>query len=179
MSDGLTSRLPISKKDVKIVMKFPAASLQNNLSLKAKIQEDMIAAMKARDEVKTGALRMLKAAIMKFEVAGAKKEAGDDEIMGIIGKEVKQRKESAEAFRKGGREDLAVKEDAEFKILAAYLPEQMSEAEVKKVVQEVIGKVGASSAADIGKVMGPVMAQLKGKTDGQMVNKIVRELLGS
>lgn len=148
------------------------------MMLKDKIHADLLAAMKAKEETKTGALRLLKAAIMKFEVSGdKKKDATDEEVLQIIGREVKQRKDSIEAYRKGGRDDLAVHEEAELKILQAYLPAQMSEEELKKVVSQVISQTGAGSKADFGKVMGAVMGQVKGKADGQMVSKVVREML--
>ena len=138
----------------------------------------MLAAMKAKEETKLGALRLLKAAIMKFEVSGAsKKEASDEEVLQIIGKEVKQRKDSIEAYKKGGRENLAQQEEEEMKILQAYLPEQMSEEEVKKVVQAVIKQIGAPSAADMGKVMGVASKQLAGLADGKTISNIVKELL--
>lgn len=146
--------------------------------LREKITADLLNAMKAKEETKVSALRMLKAAVMKFEVSGGQKvEANDEQVMQIIGKEVKQRKDSIEAFKKGGREDLVVGEEAELKILAAYLPAQMSEDEVRAIVQEVVTQTGASSKADIGKVMGGIMPKVKGKADGQMVNRIVGEFL--
>lgn len=146
--------------------------------LREQLEKDLHAAMKAKDETKVSSLRMLKAAIMKFEVSGdKKKDASDDEVMNIIGKEVKQRKESIDAFQKGGREELAKNEEAELKILQAYLPEQMGEEELKKIVQEVISQVGAQSKADFGKVMGPLMGRVKGRADGNMVKKAVESLL--
>lgn len=148
------------------------------MTLKEKINSDLMAAMKAKEETKLGALRLLKAAIMKFEVAGdKKKDATDEEALQIIGREVKQRKDSIDAYKKGGRADLAVKEEAELKILQAYLPAQMDESELKKVVSQVITQTGAASKADFGKVMGAVMAQVKGKADGQMVSRLVGEAL--
>ena len=148
------------------------------MTLREKINSDLLNAMKAKEEIKVGALRMLKAAIMKFEVSGAeKKDATDDEVIQIIKKEVKQRKDSIDAYTKGGRAELAAKEAAEMKILEAYLPAQMSEEEVKKVVSQVISQTGATSKADFGKVMGAVMAQAKGKADGQMVSKVVGGIL--
>lgn len=148
------------------------------MSLKEQIQEDLTNAMKAKEEVKVSALRMLKSEIMKFEVSGAKKEAKDEDIITIIQKQVKQRKDSEEQFRNGGREEMADKEAAESKILEAYLPEQMSEEEVKEIVQATIQEVGATSKADMGKIMGAVMPKVKGKADGKMINKLVMDLLG-
>lgn len=147
------------------------------MTLKEKINADLLTAMKAKEEVKLGALRMLKASIMKFEVSGDKKiEATDENVLQIIGKEVKQRKDSIEAYRKGSREDLAVKEEAEMKILQLYLPEQMSEEELKTLISRMISQTGAT-VKDFGKVMGAVMAQAKGKADGQTVTRLVKEML--
>lgn len=115
---------------------------------------------------------------MKFEVSGDnKQEASDEVVLQIIGKEVKQRKDSIDAYRKGGREDLATAEEAELKILQAYLPAQMSEAEVREVVKKVVAQLGTTSKADFGKVMGAMMPHVKGKADGQMVSRIVGGLL--
>ena len=147
------------------------------MALKNQLQADLIAAMKAKDEVKTGVLRMVKAAILKYEVSGDRKEATDADILNIINKEIKSRKDSVEQFTGGNRMDLADKENAEIKVLEAYMPPQMSEDEVKQVVLEVMNSTGATSKADIGKVMGPVMAKVKGLADGGMVNKIVGSLL--
>ncbi|MEK7171891.1 MAG: GatB/YqeY domain-containing protein [Patescibacteria group bacterium] len=147
------------------------------MNLKEKINADLLAAMKAKEEVKLGALRMLKASIMKFEVSGDKKvEATDENVLQIIGKEVKQRKDSIEAYKKGAREDLAAKEEAEMKILQTYLPAQMSEEELKTLISRTISQTGAI-VKDFGKVMGTVMAQAKGKADGQTVTRLVKEML--
>ena len=147
------------------------------MNLKEKINADLLSAMKAKEEVKLGALRMLKASIMKFEVSGDKKvEATDENVLQIIGKEVKQRKDSIEAYKKGAREDLAAKEEAEMKILQTYLPAQMSEEELKTLISRTISQTGAI-VKDFGKVMGTVMAQAKGKADGQTVTRLVKEML--
>ncbi|MBI4994405.1 GatB/YqeY domain-containing protein [Candidatus Peregrinibacteria bacterium] len=147
------------------------------MTLKEKIHTDLLAAMKAKEDVRLSALRMLKAAIMKFEVSGDKKiEATDENVLQIIGKEVKQRKDSIDAYQKGGREDLADKEKAEMKILQLYLPEQMTEEELKTLISLTISQTGAT-AKDFGKVMGTIMAQVKGKTDGQTVTRLVKEML--
>lgn len=147
------------------------------MTLKEKINADLLVAMKAKENARLDALRMLKAAILKFEVAGDKKiEATDENVLQIIGKEVKQRKDSIDAYKKGGREDLAAKEEAEMKILQAYLPAQMSEEELKSLINQMISQANAT-AKDFGKVMGAVMAQAKGKTDGQTVTRLVKEIL--
>jgi len=147
------------------------------MSLKDQIYTDLTEAMKAKDELKTSALRMLKAEIMKYEVSGADKESTDEVVTGIIQKQVKQRKDSEQQFRDGDRTEMAEKEAKEAEILMAYLPEQMSEDEVRKIVEEGIAQSGASSKADMGKVMGAIMPKLKGKADGKLVNQIVMQLL--
>src|SRR3989338_5544696 len=115
-------------------------------NLKLKIQTDLDSAMKSKDAVRLSTLRLLKAAIIKFEVAGsAKREATDEDVLAITGKEMKQRRDSIDAFRKGGREDLAAKEEAEMKILQSYLPAQMSDDELRAVIKEVVATTGAVS----------------------------------
>ncbi len=147
------------------------------MSLKEQIQTDFITAMKARDEIRKGALSMLKAAIMKWEMDGEKKEAGDEQVIQIVGKEVKQRKDSAEAFKAGGKMEMAEKEEAEMKVLMEYMPTQMNEEEVRKVVTETLNGAGVTAKAEIGKAMGLIMPKLRGKADGGMINKIVGEIL--
>lgn len=148
------------------------------MTLKEKVNADLITAMKAHDENRVRTLRLLKAAILKFEVSGTEKaDAKDETVLQIIGKEVKQRKDSIEAYKNAGRVDLAASEEVEYKILHEYLPAQMSEEEVKAVVARVIEKTGMSKKADFGKVMSAVMAEVKGKTDGQTVSKVVGGLL--
>lgn len=146
------------------------------MTLKEQIVADMTAAMKARaPELDT--LRMLKADIMKYEVSGADKVATDEVVLDIVKRSIKQRKEAAEGFEKGGNTASMQKELDELKMLEKYMPEQMSEEEVKKIVQEVIAQMNAG-AGDFGKVMGAVMAKVKGLADGGIVNKAVKEALG-
>ncbi len=144
--------------------------------LKDQIIADMTAAMKARaPELDT--LRMLKADIMKYEVSGADKVATDDVVLDILKRSVKQRKEAADGFTKGGNTEAAQKELGEIAYFEKYMPEQMGEDEVKKIVQETIDQMSAGPA-DFGKVMGAVMGKVKGQADGGMVNAAVKELLG-
>jgi len=134
--------------------------------------------MKARDELTTSVLRMAKAAVMKFEVSGKQKvEATDEDILKILKKELKQRKEAAEAFRKGEREDLAVLEEAEAKILEPYLPAQLSEEEIEAVLKTVIAETGAQGKQELGKVIGAAMGRLGGKAEGGIVSAIASRLL--
>lgn len=148
------------------------------MSLKETIQADFIAAMNARDDIKKGTLSMLKAAIMKWEVSGGeKKEASDEDVVQIIQREIKQRRDSAEGFRSGGNDSMAEKENAEMQVLMTYMPEQMGEAEVQAEVKRILEEAGISSKAEMGKAMGLVMAQLKGKADGGVINRTVAGLL--
>lgn len=147
------------------------------MALKQQIQQDMIAAMKAKEEIKVSALRMLKAAILKFETSGDRKEATDEDVMVLLGREVKQRKDAIEGFKTGNRPEMAAQEEAEMKILQEYLPAQLSEEDLKKIIAETIQQVGATSKADMGKVMGALMPKVKGKADGGMVNKLVGSML--
>lgn len=133
--------------------------------------------MKAKDEITTGTIRLIKAAILRLETAGEKKVATDEDIIQIMGKEIKQRKDSIEQFEKGNRPELAAKEKLEMAVLEKYLPAQLSESEIRTIVAEVIAATGASGKSDLGKVMGALMPRTKGKADGGLVNKIVQELL--
>ncbi len=147
--------------------------------LKDKIQEDLKAAMLARDEAKLSAIRMLKSALQYHEIqkGGAGYTATDEDVIDVIGREIKKRKESIELYEKGGRQELADKEKAEVDVLQAYLPEQMSEDEVRTLVEEAIKQTGASSMQDMGKVMGALMPKTKGKADAGLVSQLVKQKL--
>jgi uncharacterized protein YqeY len=145
--------------------------------LKETLQTDMITAMKAQERMKTDSLKMIKAEIMKYETSGTDMVATDEVVMQILGRAIKQRKEAAEGFLKGGNQEMADKEMQEAAIYQAYLPEQMGEEEVKKIVKETIAEVGASGPGDIGKVMAAIMPKVKGKADGALINKSVKEAL--
>lgn len=146
---------------------------------KQKLQEELIAAMKSGDEVKKSTVRMLISAINYYEIekGGAGYSATPEDIMVVIEKQAKNRKDSIEEYSKANRQDLADKEQAELDILQVYLPEKMSEDEVRKVVDETITETNASSMADMGKLMGALNGKLKGKADMGMVSSIVREKL--
>src|SRR3989344_3588589 len=135
--------------------------------LKARIQEDLKNAMLAKDENRLSVIRMLKSAIQYYEIqkSGAGYEATDEDVIEVIGKEVKKRKESIELYEKGGRKDSAEKEKAEAVLLETYLPEQLTEEEIIKIVDDAISSAGASSIQDMGKVMSAIMPQVKGKAD--------------
>ncbi|QQR83111.1 GatB/YqeY domain-containing protein [Candidatus Peregrinibacteria bacterium] len=146
------------------------------MTLKDQIVSDLTAAMKAREELKLGALRMLKADIMKHEVSGADMLATDDVVITLLKRGIKQRKEAAEAFEKGGNQASADKEREEIKIFEAYLPAQMSEEELLTIAKAVIQEMNATQS-DFGKVMGEVMKKSQGQADGVMVSKVVKSLL--
>ena len=149
------------------------------MSLKEKILSDLKEAMKTGDSGKRDVLRLLDSAIKNAEIEKKKKEDGlsDEETQEVISRAIKQRRDSVEQYKSGGRNDLAQKEQAEIEILSDYLPEQLSEEEVKKVVKEAISQTGARSKADMGKVMGQAMGRLKGQADGNLVKSIVESEL--
>ncbi len=144
------------------------------------IMADIKQAMQAGEAEKRDTLRMLTSAIKDEEIKKKKREEGlnEEETIEIIARSIKQRKDSITEYLGGGREDLADKEKSEIAILEKYLPEQLSEEEVRAEVKKIIKETKASSKADFGRVMGVAMGKLKGKTDGQMVKKITEEELG-
>lgn len=146
---------------------------------KQDLQNELKESMLARDELKTSVLRMLLSAINYYEInkGGAGYEATDEDVLSVIQNQAKQRKDSIEQFEKGQRQDLADKEKKELELLQKYLPEQMSEDQVRTIVKETIEQTGATSMQDMGKVMGALMPKLKGKADGGLVSKIVKEEL--
>jgi uncharacterized protein len=144
--------------------------------LNQKIDSDIIEAMKSKDEETLSVLRMVKSAIKNKEIE-KKTELEDVDVMGVIQSQIKTRRDSVEMYKTGGREELAQKEEKEISILQKYLPEQMSEVDVRVKVKEAITKTGASQISDMGKVMGMVVGELKGKADGSMISKIVKEEL--
>lgn len=150
-------------------------------SLKDQLRADLTAAMKARDAVRSSTLRMVMAAITNAEVAGdTARELSDDEIIGVLTKEAKRRREAATAFAEGGREDSAAKEQAEAAVIAEYLPEQLSAEEITQIVTETVEKLGAAGEGmkAMGKVMGAVQPRVKGRADGAAVAAEVRRQLG-
>lgn len=149
------------------------------MALKEQLTEDMKTAMKAKEEgkLRLGVIRMVRSAVRQAEIDG-KKELDDDGVAAVISKELKQRKDSLEEFKKGGRDDLVEKTEAEIKVLLAYLPEQLDEGEIRSLVKAAIEETGAASPKDMGKVMKALMPKTKGKADGKLVNNIVKEMLG-
>jgi len=149
------------------------------MNLNERLTEDMKAALKAgpAGKLRLETIRFLRAAIKNAEI---EKHAplSDDEILGIITKQVKQLRESLADFQRSNRQDLVEKAEAEIAILSEYLPKQLSADEVRDLARTVIAQVGAQGPKDMGKVMGPLMAQVRGRADGKMVQQIVKELLG-
>ena len=151
------------------------------MTIQEKIVSDIKVAMKARSQDRLRVLRSLKAKLMEKEISvrkGGEASISDEQAVEVLMKAAKQRKESIDQFEEGGREDLAENEKAELTIIEEYLPEMMDEDEVRSIVKEKIAATGASGMQDMGKVMGPLMGQLKGKADGGLVSKIVKEELG-
>ena len=147
--------------------------------LKQKLQEELKQSMLAKDSLRTSVLRMLLSAINYYEIqkGGAGYEATDEDVLSVIQKEAKQRRDSIEEFKKANRPELVEKEEKELEMLQVYLPQQMSKEEIKTLVKEVVSQTGAKTMADMGKVMGALMPKIKGKADGGMVSKIVRDSL--
>lgn len=144
------------------------------MGLKEQLAEDLKTAMKAKDEKRVSAIRMLRDAITKFELARpADKPATEADLLSIIEKQVKQRRESIELFKQGNRLDLVEKETAELAVLEAYLPKQLSREEIKTEVAAIIAALGTK---EFPKVMKEAVAKLKGRADGKLVNEVVREM---
>jgi len=144
--------------------------------LKEKIEQNLVEAMKNHDEATVSVLRMLKSAIHNLEIS-SKKELQDADVVGVIQGQIKSRKDSIELYKKGNRPELAEKEQKEIDILSKYLPEQMGDDAVREIVKKAIVETGASSIQDMGKVMGKIMPEVKGKADGSMVSEIVKSEL--
>ena len=148
------------------------------MALEQQIQEDIKAAMKAHDAVATAATRAIKGEILLFKTSeGGSKEVSNGDILKMIQKLIKQRKESAEQFVAAGRQELADNELAEAAIMERYLPKQLSEAEVEEKVKAIIAEVGATSIKDMGKVMGAANKALAGQSDGRTISTVVKRLL--
>lgn len=149
------------------------------MTLRIQITEDLKTAMKSGDTQKRDTLRSLDSMIKNEEIAQGKREEGLNEegVISLVKRAIKQRKDSAEQFRAGKREDLAQKEDQEIDVLHVYLPAQMSDVQIKQIVEKVIAEVGATSKADMGKVMGKVMSEIGNNADGSVVRKAVDVLL--
>ncbi len=146
------------------------------MDINARLNEQMVAAAKAKDKIRLSAVRMLKTALHNKEI-DLMRPLNDAECMQVISAMVKQRKDSIEQFAKGGRQDLVEKEEAELNVLQEFLPEQMSDDDVEALIKKIIADVGATSVKDMGKVMKALMPQITGKADGKAAGEKVKALL--
>ncbi len=150
-------------------------------ALKDRLRQDLTTAMKTRDEIRSSTIRMVLTAITNAEVSGKEaRELSDDDVVGVLSTEAKKRREAAQAFEDGGRDEMAAKEKAEAAVIADYLPEQLGEDEIAALVTAAIEQVGAAGEGmkAMGKVMGVVTPQTKGRADGGVVAAEVRRQLG-
>ncbi len=146
------------------------------MNLRERLKADVTAAMRSGDALRRDTLRMAENAIYNAEKRD-RREYGDDEVAGLLAKEVKTRRESVEAFRNGGREDLAAKEEAEIAILGEYLPKALTDEELDALVNEALAATGASTPRDMGKVMGWLSPRIRGRADGRHVSELVTAAL--
>ncbi len=150
------------------------------MSLKEQLVNDLTDALRQGDDTRKSTIRMLMSAINMEEVAGTQRhELGEDEALKVVAKQVKQRRDSIEEFKKAGRDDLAEKEAAEMKVLQAYMPEQASREEIEAEARKVIDEVGASGPQDKGKVMQAIMPRLAGRAEGRDINEVVTQQLSA
>ncbi|UNC93135.1 GatB/YqeY domain-containing protein [Candidatus Contubernalis alkaliaceticus] len=146
------------------------------MALNELINENMKASMKAKDKFTLSVLRMMRSEIKNEEIAKREK-LSDNQVVQVLSREFKKRKDSAEEYRSYNREDMASDLEKEAQIILSYLPEQMSEEQITEIIKEAVETTGVHSKRDMGKVMGVVMPKLKGKADGRLVNKIVQSFL--
>ncbi|AIQ13964.1 GatB/YqeY domain-containing protein [Paenibacillus durus] len=146
------------------------------MNLSERLNEDMKQAMKSKDKFKLSTIRMVRSTIKNLEIE-FKRTLDDNEVLDILSREIKQRKDALQEFEKAGRDELAASNKAEIEIIAQYLPEQLSEEEIKVIVQQTIQETGASSKNDMGKVMSALMPKVKGRADGKLVNQAVLQFL--
>lgn len=146
------------------------------MSLKEKLQEDWKSAMKSRDSFRSNTISMAKAAVLMAEKSDGSK-LDDESVIAVLSKEVKQRRDAILEYEKGNRQDLIEAAKKEIEILLEYLPQQLTEDEIRKVVEDAVKEVGAASIKDMGKIMTAIMPKIKGRADGKLVNVIVREYL--
>ena len=146
------------------------------MSLKQKLQEDLKSSMKNKETIKKSVITLIRSSIKQYEVDN-RVELGDAEIVDLIAKQLKQTRDSREEFKKAGREDLVSKAEAEIEVLKEYLPQQLSEEELNKIVISTISEVGATSMKDMGKIMAAIKPKTKGRADGKMINELVKKNL--
>lgn len=146
------------------------------MNLSERLTDDMKQAMKSQDKFKLTTIRMMRASVKNLEI-DLKRPLDDNEVLDILSREVKIRKDSLQEFKNAGRDDLASGLVAEIEIISQYLPEQLTEEEIQEIVRQTIQELGASSKADMGKVMSALMPKTKGRADGKLVNKAVQQFL--
>ena len=146
------------------------------MSLKDALMQDLKTAMKEKDTLKKSVITLVRAAIKQFEV-DTRTEMDDEGILDIMAKQLKQKRDAIEEFRKGNREDLVEETENEIEILLSYLPKQLSEEEIRTIVKDTVSEVGATGPKDMGKVMSALMPKVKGKADGKIVSRVVKESL--
>jgi len=146
------------------------------MNLSERLNDDMKQAMRSQEKFKLSTIRMIRASIKNQEI-DLKRPLDDNEVLDILSREIKQRKDSLQEFKKAGRDDLAKDVAAEIEIISVYLPQQLTEDEIKEIVQQTITETGASSKADMGKVMSALMPKTKGRADGKLVNTYVQQFL--
>lgn len=146
------------------------------MSLQDRLLSDMKTAMRERDEVRLSVIRLLRSEIKNAEIESGS-ALTDEEIVEVVARDSKRRRDAIEQFRKGGRYELVEKELAELEVVLQYLPEQLDEIELAGIAQEVISELGATSSADKGRVMGALMQRVRGRADGKLVSRVVDELL--
>ena len=148
------------------------------MTLQEQLRDELKEAMKASDKLKVSVIRLLQSAIQYKEI-DLGRELSDEEVVAVVGSGIKQRRESIKLYQEGGRNDLADKETQELELLSQYLPPQMTDDDLRQVIQRAIEETGASSPKDLGKVMKTVMSQVKGQADGSLVSQLAREFLSS
>lgn len=146
------------------------------MSLSERLNDDMKQAMKNQDKFKLSVIRMIRSSVKNLEI-DQRRTLEDNEVLEVLTRELKQRKDSLQEFEKAGRDDLAADLHKEIAIISEYLPEQLGEAELKAIVEETVREVGASSKAEMGKVMAALMPKVKGRADGKLVNQLVQRQL--
>jgi len=148
------------------------------MSIKDKLKLDLTEAIRSRDEIVSGTIRMVLTAITNEEVSGKEaRQLSDEEVIAVLSREAKKRREAAEAFAEAGRTDKATLEKAEGEVIAKYLPAQLTEADIAAMIAEAIAATGAAGPADMGKVMGAIKGKIAGKADGNVVSSLVKAAL--
>ena len=143
------------------------------MSLKERLQEDLKSSMKNKETVKKSVITLIRASIKQYEVDN-RVELDEEGIIDLISKQLKQRNDALEEFKKANRDDLVSETEAEIKVLKEYLPQQLREEELNEIVKETISEVGATSMKDMGKIMSAIMPKTKGRADGKLINKLVQ-----